>query len=233
MKTGNGSLALRLALVSIPAALLPAAAQETETRPLSGFDGIAVSGGIDLTLRQGDTFRVEVTAEDLDDVITEIDGGTLEIRRPRNVGFFNWGDAGSVDITLPKLVELTASGGSEVRTEGTFAGDALELVASGGSDMAIEVAVGSLEVTASGGSDLRLSGSARSAQVQSSGGSDLNASGLTVDEANVNSSGGSDLSIAVRESLVANASGGSDITYTGQPRTVNVNSSGGGGVSRR
>lgn len=236
MKNANGSLALRLALLSIPAAALPAFAEETETRSLAGFDGIAVSGGIDLTVRQGDRFRVEVTADDLGDVVTEVSGETLEIKRPRTNGFFNWGDwgdSGSVEVTLPKLTELTASGGSEVRTAGTFSGDRLELVASGGSDVVIEIAVGTLEVSASGGSDLRVSGSARTARVQSSGGSDLNASGLTVDEADVNSSGGSDLSIAVRESLVANASGGSDISYTGQPRTVNVNSSGGGEVNRR
>ena len=49
----------------------------------------------------------------------------------------------------------------------------------------------------------------------------------------MNSSGGSDLSIAVRDEIVANASGGSDIRYTGEPRSVNVNASGGGGVSRR
>jgi hypothetical protein len=233
MKAGNGSLAARLALASTLASL-PAAAQ-VETRPLEGFDSIAVGGGIDLTLRQGANFRVEVTADDGDlaDIVTEVSGGKLEIRRPRTAGLFQWGDAGSVDVTLPKLLALTASGGSEVETEGTFSGDTLEVSASGGSDMVIEIAVATLELTASGGADLRVSGTAGTARVQSSGGSDLNASGLTVGEADVQSSGGSDLSIAVTDSLTANASGGSDISYTGQPRTVNVNSSGGGGVSHR
>jgi hypothetical protein len=236
MKTAYGSLALRLALLSIPAAALPALAEETETRALEGFDGVAVGGGIDLTLRQGDSFRVEVTADDLGDVITEVNGGTLEIKRPRTRGLFgwgNWGDSGSVEVTLPKLVELTASGGSEVATVGGFSGDRLDLVASGGSEVAIEAAVATLNVTASGGSDLRLSGSARTASVQSSGGSDLDASGLIADEADVNSSGGSDLAIGVRNRLVANASGGSDVSYSGEPSTVQVNSSGGGDVRRR
>jgi hypothetical protein len=233
MKTANASLALRLALLSIPAAALPAHAEETETRSLAGFDGVAVSGGIDLTLRQGDSFRVEVTADDVADVVTEVNGGTLEIKRPRTRGLFNWGDSGSVEVTLPKLVELTASGGSEVRTVGAFSGDRLDLVASGGSEVALEAAVATLNVTASGGSDLRLSGSARTASVQSSGGSDLDASGLIADEADVNSSGGSDLAIGVRNRLVANASGGSDVSYSGEPSTVQVNSSGGGDVRRR
>ena len=109
----------------------------------------------------------------------------------------------------------------------------MEIVASGGSDLALDVAAGSLEVTASGGSDVKLSGSARSARVQTSGGSDLDARAFTADDADVQSSGGSDLAIGVRNRIVGNASGGSDISYTGQPSVVQVNSSGGGGVQGR
>ena len=230
MKTGTGSIAVQLILLS---ASLPAYAQQTETRPLADFTSVAVGGGIDLFLRQGDRFVVEVSSEDLADIVTEVHTGTLEISRPKRSSFFDWGDHGSVRVTLPSLAALTASGGSDVATEGSFSGDKLRLVASGGSDVVIDVSVATLDVQASGGSDVRLSGSARSARVQSSGGSDLNASGLTADEADVNSSGGSDLSIAVRDKIVGNASGGSDISYTGEPSTVNVNSSGGSDVRRR
>ena len=69
--------------------------------------------------------------------------------------------------------------------------------------------------------------------MHSSGGSDFNASGLQTEEADLHSSGGSDLSIAVRDRIVANASGGSDITYSGEPRSVNVNASGGSDIRRR
>jgi hypothetical protein len=230
MKTGTGSVAVQLILLS---ASLPAYAQQTETRPLTDFTSVAVGGGIDLFLRQGDRFVVEVSSEDLADIVTEVHTGTLEISRPKRSSFFDWGDHGSVRVTLPSLAALTASGGSDVATEGSISGDKLRLVASGGSDVVIDVSVATLDVQASGGSDVRLSGSARSARVQSSGGSDLNASGLTADEADVNSSGGSDLSIAVRDKIVGNASGGSDVSYTGEPSTVDVNSSGGSDVSRR
>lgn len=215
---------------------LPAGAADSETRPLDGFNAVAVSGGIDLVVRQGQPFRVEVTADDgeLANVVTEVRGGTLEIRRKQPSGLFNWGDAGSVSVTLPTLVGLTASGGSDVETAGTFTSDTLKLVASGGSDLDISVAAGSLDVEASGGSDLRLTGTARAARMQSSGGSDLNASGLTVDEVDVQSSGGSDLAIgAVRNKIAGHASGGSDVSYSGQPATVDVDSSGGSDISRR
>ena len=211
-------------------------AQERESRPLNGFDAIEVGGGIDLFVRQGTAFAVEVEADngELAEIVTEVSGKTLTIRRKSSFNFFHWGDEhGSVNVTLPTLVSLKASGGSDVTTQGTFTSDNIEVVASGGSDVEIAVAAGMLDAETSGGSDLRLSGTARSARVRSSGGSDLNARGLTADEADVESSGGSDLAIGVREKIVGNASGGSDITYSGQPSTVDVDTGGGAEVHHR
>ena len=233
MKTHRGVLAAQLICLILLSA--SASAQERESRPLAGFDAVAIGGGIDLFLRQGTGFVVEVEADDdAAEIVTEVRGKTLEIHRKSSFKFFGWsGDLGPVYVTLPALVSLTASGGSDVTTEGTFTGDNLAIVASGGSDVMIDVSAGTVDVQASGGSDLTLTGSARSASVQSSGGSDLNARGFTADEAQVHSSGGSDLSIAVREKIVGDASGGSDIIYGGEPRTVDVDTSGGSEIRRR
>lgn len=235
MKTHAAASAGRLLLVPFLAASASASAQDRETRALAGFDAIAVGGGIDLVVQQGADFRVEVESDDdVAKIVTEVRDGTLEIRRDRTFSsFFDWGDHGAVYVTLPALTALTASGGSDVRADGTLSGDELAIVASGGSDVEIDLAVGTLVATASGGSDTRLSGSARMAELHSSGGSDLNASRFTVAEADVHSSGGSDVSLTVSERIVANASGGSDITYGGDPRSVNVNASGGADVRRR
>jgi hypothetical protein len=212
-------------------------AQEREPRPLAGFDAIEVGGGIDLDVRQAQDFFVEVEVEaegDLAEIITELRDDTLVIRRKSSRSFFGWGDDdAAVHVTLPSLVSLTASGGSDARAEGTFSSDRLNVVASGGSDVTIDVRAGELEATASGGSDLRLTGSARSVRLHSSGGSDLNGSQLMAEEADVQSSGGSDIAIAVRNSIVGSASGGSDVLYSGEPRTVDVKASGGSDVRRR
>lgn len=227
--------AVRLVFLTALCASWAAAAEERETRPLTDFNAIELAGGIDLLVAAGGTFAVEVQADDgeLAGIVTEVRAGTLSIRPARERRLFNWGDKGSVSVTLPVLVSLTASGGSDVRSEGTFSGDSLRVVASGGSDVVLDVAVTTLAAEASGGSDLQLSGTARSARLQASGGSDLDAGRLEVDEADVQSSGGSDLAIEVREKLVANASGGSDVSYRGEPRTVDINSTGGSDVSRR
>jgi hypothetical protein len=220
---------------SVLAVLPPLGAQQRDVRNLSGFHSVSVGGGLDLFLRRGDTFVVEVdTDEEPSEIITEVRDGTLDVRRDRPwFDFFGDSDEGEVYVTMPTLQALTASGGSDVRVEGSFAGDALRITASGGSDVELDAAVNSVEVQASGGSDVELSGSAHTARLQSSGGSDVDAERFTADEANVESSGGSDVAISVRNSIAGRASGGSDITYTGQPGSVNVEASGGGEVTRR
>ena len=233
MKTYRGVLAASVILLPFATAPSVADAQQRHPRPLTGFNAIEVGGGIDLNLSKGDTFVVEVAASDdvAAKIVTEVVDKTLKISRKTN--FFHWGDGGTVHVTMPMLVALDASGGSDVKTEGKFAGDNLRLVASGGSNLTIDVEAGVLSVQASGGSDMRLSGTARSAHVQSSGGSDLNASALTADEADVDSSGGSDLAIGVRQKISGTASGGGGVTYTGTPGSVNVNTSGGAELHHR
>jgi hypothetical protein len=227
--------AVGLVVAAVLAAPSPLSGQQRDVRDLSGFHSVSVGGGLDLYLKRGDTFVVEVDGDDdPSKIITEVRDGTLEVRRDGKwTDFFGAGDEGEVYVTMPTLEALSASGGSDVSVEGTFSGDALRVAASGGSDVELDATMNSVDVQASGGSDVELTGSARSARLQSSGGADIDAARFVVDEANVESSGGSDLSIGVRNSITGHASGGSDVTYTGNPATVNVESSGGGDVTRR
>jgi len=222
-------------LVAAVSVTSPLTAQQRDVRNLSGFHSVSIGGGLDLYLKRGDTFVVEVDGDDEPSrIITEVRDGTLEVRRDGKwTDFFGAGDEGEVYVTMPTLQALSASGGSDVSVEGTFSGDALRVAASGGSDVELDATMNSVDVQASGGSDVELTGSARSARLASSGGADIDAARFVVDEADVESSGGSDLSIGVRNSIVGHASGGSDVTYTGNPATVNVESSGGGDVTRR
>ncbi|MES2603369.1 MAG: head GIN domain-containing protein [Pseudomonadota bacterium] len=229
-----------LSLTSLLLAATLAQAADSETRNLADFDSIEVGGGIDLVLKQGAAFSVQVNAEDgdLDELITEVRGNTLYIHRDDSDGWRGWRDRDwqddySADVTLPVLQSLEASGGSDVEATGTFTGDRITVRASGGSDIELDVAVDTIRVTASGGSDLELSGTANHLRADSSGGSDLEASDLTAKEVDVTSSGGSDARVTVTESLTADASGGSDIHYSGDPQFKDIDKSGAADVTQR
>jgi hypothetical protein len=220
-------------LATLPCALAQA---DTETRDVSGFTGIDVSGGINVDIRIGDEFLVEVDAddEDVEDIVTEVRGDTLHLKVDRD----DWGDWSNFDdynavIVMPALTDVEASGGSDVRVIGTVTGDEFELSTSGGSDIEIDMAVNELDVSMSGGSDVELSGTANVATIRNSGGSDLDARDLQVKNAELRASGGSDLAITVLETLDARASGAADITYYGDPEVLDSDASGGSDISHR
>lgn len=225
-------------LLSVYLFALPVSAEETQIRDLSGFDVIEVGGFVDLTITQGSDYFVEVRGpgESLENLVTEVSGGTLRIsQQPKEKRWFRFDlyDDFSVSVTLPELRALHAGGGSDVRTEGSIAAERLEVASSGGSDVWLDVEVTQLQVRTSGGSDTVLTGRADRLDAQSSGGSDLGAGRLEVLEADVRSSGGSDIVLDVTQRLTARASGGSDIHYSGDPQVVDADSSGGADVQRR
>ncbi|MEO8316088.1 MAG: head GIN domain-containing protein [Pseudomonadota bacterium] len=223
---------------------LAALAKDTDKRDLDGFHAIAVGGGIDLVIHQGSRYAVTVHAEsgDTDDVETQIEHDTLIIRKTsgffssgvfHGFGVFRWFEHFSVDVTLPKLENVSASGGSNVGFDSNFSAEKLQLRTSGGSDLRFTGKADSLDVITSGGSDTFLDGSARQLTVRISGGSDLHARGFEVSDAELVASGGSDIDITVKEKLSARASGGSDIRYAGNPPHTDVKASGGADIRAR
>jgi len=231
VRLGVGLLTLELLMLATVVS-----AADREARDLTGFTAISVGGGIDTTIRQGDAFQVEVVASNGDtaSIVTEVRDGTLVIRHDgAGRGFFNWFTHYSASVTLPKVTGITAAGGSDIRSDGHLAGESLMVEVSGGSDAALDLGFREIDVTASGGSDVMLKGAADRMHVTNSGGSDLMAMNLKAGSVTIDSSGGSDSVLSVSDSLGGNASGGSDVVYTGSPKTVDVKTTGGSDVRGR
>lgn len=214
---------------------------DTERRQVDGFTEIAVSSGIEVTLTQGANFAVDVEADDTDDIVTEVVGDTLRIYRDNSWNWYSFGllslfmgdDELKASVTLPELTRVRSSGGSDVRGQGSFTGDNLELRSSGGSNVTLDLNYDAIDVRSSGGSTMHLSGTANRGILSSSGGSRQNNEDLAIKDAELRSSGGSNLNVGIVEELRARASGGSDIRYEGDPRLRSVDESGGADITRR
>jgi len=127
----------------------------SEDREVGEFEGIQVSGGIDLVLTVDPAADVSVTVVYDDNLLerieTEVEGTTLVIRSRGSYSVS--GPGRHVEVTTPALEELAASGGSDVEGSGTL--DMLVITASGGSDLDLsDLVAGSVSVNASGGSDV-------------------------------------------------------------------------------
>lgn len=196
-----------------------------ETRSVTDFDAISVSGGIDLYIKQGNKESVTVKATEsiIDRLMTEVKNGQLHIYmekgKYRNVKM-------DVFVVVDNLDALHASGGSDVYGQTPFRADEFELHASGGSDVEMDLEVDRLECHLSGGSDTDLEGSANHLNIKSSGSSDFEGFGLEAKHCVIMASGSSDSSVNVSESLEVNASGSSDVNYKGNPSKTKIKSSG-------
>ncbi len=213
------------------------AAASRQTRQFSGFHGISVSSGIDLYLSQKSAEEVVVEAEsdELDKIVTTVEGGILKIFLKEKSWFnINVGNnPHKVYVSFKTLDMLDASAGSDVVSQSLLKFEKLDLGASSGSDIKLELEALVMKVESSSGSDVLLKGSAAVMHASASSGSDINAGELQTRKCAANVSSGSDIRINVSEELDATASSGGDITYYGNPARKNINESSGGDVQGR
>lgn len=214
---------------------LSAYAQVKQTRNVGSFSGVDAGGALNVFIKQGATPSVVVeTDQDLQDhIITEVKGGVLHIYREHQFKWNNWGRKKiNVYITCTELNSLDVSGATDLKGESAFIADNFHLKASGASDVTISISAKKLSADASGASNVRLSGRADSQYIHVSGASDYEAFSLQSKQANVEASGSSDAQIAVDEDLTANVSGASDVTYKGNPKIRNVQTSGSSSIRK-
>lgn len=207
-------------------------AQVKEVRELGEFTSVTVSAGIDLIVEQGENTAVIAEAKDndiLETIITETEGSTLKIYSkfkglvPGNR---------TVYVTIKNIELINASGGSDVKTPGTIKVNDIELNASGGSDLNINIEAVNLICKVSGGSDAYFKGKAEKFDVKASGGSDVKAMGFEAKICNAEASGGSDIYVHALNQLSVNANGGSDVFYSGEPTIVSLNTGGGSDIHK-
>lgn len=201
----------------------------TKERPISGsFDQIEVSRGLDVYLSQSETEGVSVQAdENLHDlVIIKTEGNLLKIYADKNISHSS---AKKVMINFKNISKISSSSGSDVYGTSSISGENLELHSSSGSDMALEVNVKHLRCVASSGSDLKLRGTAEVFFAKASSGSDIKADELVAAITNATASSGANIYINVLKELTAKTQSGGNITYLGNPETLNKSA----GVSAR
>lgn len=194
------------------------------------FTGIYASEGIDVFVIQGNTLSINIEADEniIDLIGTDIRDGSLKVHAIENIGRATK----NVYVTLPEITSLKSSSGADLIAQNVIQADKLELDASSGSDIQLEVTANEIEIDASSGSDIRISGKTDMLYADASSGSDIRAKDLETKRCNADASSGSDISLNVTESLVADASSGADITYTGNAN-VTTKKSVSGSVRKR
>ena len=183
---------------------------KTESRSVSDFTGVEVSGSAKLVVEQAEREDLTITADDnlLQYLTSDVDGTTLKLGTK---GFTSIQPTAPVTYTLwvRRLNALGASGSVIVDAKG--------------------IRTDSLTIAVSGTGDISISGEADAQKIAISGTADYKAESFKTKDTSISISGSGKAVIAVSNRLDVEVSGAGDVRYIGDP-TVTKNISGSGSV---
>lgn len=205
---------------------------EKNERQIGGFNGVRVSSGIDVFLRQGQDEKVIVEADaNLHEyILTDVRDNVLHVYT--NITIRN-AEMKRVYVTMKEISTVSTSSAGDVIGETPVRSDRLRLSASSAGDIKLEIYAGEVEINISSSGDITLTGETDFLDADLSSAGDLNAYELKVREAEVSVSSAGDADIYVTERLRARASSAGDISYKGDPKYVDAHSSSAGSIRRR
>ncbi|MBX3637642.1 MAG: DUF2807 domain-containing protein [Rubrivivax sp.] len=209
----------------------------TDTRSVGEFQAVAQQGSIDVTVRQGATPSVTVSADDnllpLVETVVESgrNGATLVVRVKRGERISTRNKL-AVEIVTPKLVALASAGNGDLRVE-NFQTPSLKLAISGSSDARLNgLTADELGISISGSGDVRGSGQAGKLTISIAGSGDVKLPDLRADEVQVTIAGSGDAEVHAAKTLKVRIAGSGDVVYSGDA-TPDTSVAGSGSVRRK
>jgi hypothetical protein len=184
----------------------------SEGREAREFTGVDVGGVFEVEVTAGKEYSVQVQADNnlLPYIRTEVESGVLHISTKERI---NSQTPLRVIVSAPEIDHLDVSGASKLFLSG--------------------VKNSELGIHTSGASKLKLEGETSVFNVEVSGASSIDAESLKSKTATVDASGASKVSVFVTERLNSDASGASKIQYSGNPASVEKNTSGASSVRQK
>ena len=215
--------------------IFPSGKIVSETRNVNYFEKISVSAGIKLVVYNGEQDVFVEAHENLHKYMEIYVKDNCLYVHPQNKISFGGNSQITVYVTAEHIKSVSAAGGAKVEIPALLSSDELSLKCSGGSKLECEnrgeIRCNQLFVDISGGSKMELEGSADAVNMKISGGGRMDAFYLDIIALEVLMSGGATAEMNVSETISGSLSGGSRISYKGNP-SVSVETSGGSKVKK-
>jgi hypothetical protein len=192
----------------------------SEIRQLGAFTKIDMDGGARVILVQGSehSITVEGSRRVVEQVVTEVNDGVLEIDfRDRNL-FENWGESLTLTITFANLSDFRLDGGVELLAENLNL-ENLNITINGGASVKMNnLVLNTLGMTLTGGGEIHVSGIAENHNVKVSGGTSYKAEDLKSANVNVEIIGAANVEVWATETLNLDLAGAYSVSYWGSPQ---------------
>lgn len=205
----------------------------TQTRDISGYNSIDVSGDFDVYVKQDSVSSVKIeTDENLLGYINVRTEGTVLKIYPRDN--YNLRPSGSIKVYVsgPEFNRFEASGACDYYSENKISNpENISLDLSGACDAKMELNAPAISAEISGAGSVTLKGEAKELKVDGSGSSHFRCFDLMAENVSVDISGAGDAEVFASVKLAVDVSGAGSVKYKGNA-TVSQKVSGSGNVSK-
>ncbi|UOQ96389.1 PspC domain-containing protein [Hymenobacter sp. 5317J-9] len=205
----------------------------------SGFNRVSVVGGYRVVVRKGNAFKIEAAGNEgvLSDIRVERDGDELQIKSRDNTSLFGrrWSNDDKkvlIVIDMPRIERIELAGAVQADLGGFDRQDELRVEQAGASHLRLNGNYGTLRLNQAGACRTTATGQADVLDLDAAGACELAAANLKTRTATVEVAGVCKARVNVTESIKGEAVGASEIAYSGQPKNVDMDSTGPSSVKR-
>lgn len=207
-----------------------------ETRTVEAFEDIVVKGGFDVILQKGNSYTVELTGDNLDEIKTYVKDDALIIE-PTDDNDWGWNGGNDYDdvtvvITYQELERVTLAGSANLTAKETVASNELEFIIAGSGNFELDLDCSVLAATIAGSGEFNLTGETEKLKLSIAGSGEANLKNLAVGDASVSIAGSGDANVQCTGLLDVNIAGSGNVTYYGEPSSTNLKSMGSGSMRR-
>lgn len=189
------------------------------TRNLGDFDEVKVFDKINVKLIPSSENKIEIKGSRADEMQTINRNGELKIRMP--FPKLLSGDDIVVKLYYKRIESISVSEGSYVSSESGFKQTSLELNATSGGEIDLEISVDKVNVKANAGGIISISGDATNQNVAITSGGILNGKDLKTAQTTISVSAGGQSEIRATTLVDAKVKVGGSIFIYGKPKQIN------------
>ncbi|HLG03014.1 MAG TPA: head GIN domain-containing protein [Bacteroidia bacterium] len=203
-----------------------------EARTLAAFKGMNTSGVMEVDFTPAEVIKLSVEAPEdiLKKVITEVDGKTLKIYLEN--GNYELDQPIKVHVEGPDLQSVKMSGATRMVMNSPLNGNEFDLTLSGASTFSGTIHMKKIHVDLSGASKAEIAGTTRDLIAGVSGAAKLKAGKLSSSVTEIKCAGASTGIVRADSTLIAEASGVSSISYSGNAKVIEKETSGYSSIHR-
>ncbi|MEJ7779516.1 MAG: head GIN domain-containing protein [Daejeonella sp.] len=205
-----------------------------ETRNVSGFSGISSVGSYNVFITMGNTesLRIEGDPEQISEIQTVVEDGTLKIRnKQRTGGWKNYNGKVNIYVNAKSLKSIVLSGSGDIKVSGTVKSPDVSTVLSGSGSISLTMDATNYSATISGSGEIDAKGKAENAKIAVNGSGDFEGNDLRTSISSARMSGSGDICIQADKALDAAMSGSGNIRYGGNA-SVKSSKIGSGNISK-